>query len=237
MRRALAIEANAVELPSGLWPRVLRQARRRRSASRVALAGLAASILLIALVPGPRAVATNVIRSIFQIGSVEFIVHSGSDPAPPTAYPQSKGLDPAPDTDYRYFYTAAGALPADGLAALDSLGMGFRLPTWLPDEVPKRLQLLPEGYSGEPTFYYLALENYIGVRAMFPGWGTLEFDGRFKLDAKPVVLGAAEGLEVKVGNQISYYLSLDNVSYTVSGPMAEAEAVRKIAESLAPKND
>lgn len=145
-------------------------------------------------------------------------------------------LDPKPDPDNRWFYTPRGPLPPEGLAAVKSLGDQFRLPAWLPEDLPKRLQLPLEGDNGDPRYGLAVGGHFIIVTARFPGWGYREFVGTTKIDAKPVDLGGVEGLEVQQGSEVSYYLSINNVGYWVFGPSIEKEILRKVAASLAPQD-
>lgn len=222
------------------------QSQQQRSWSRIAAAGLVASVLVAASLPGVRAAATNVIRQVFHIGSVEYVVHSGSDPVAVVGEPAVNDLDPKPDSDNRWFYTRRGPLPVEGVAALEAMadagpvaGDHFRLPAWLPDDAPKRLQLPLESNSYDDPWYSLAVISngkYIMVGARSPVVGYREFVGTTQIDAKTVTLGGIEGLAVRHGGEISYYLTINNVSYRVFGPMAEVEVVKRIAESLSPQD-
>jgi hypothetical protein len=217
----------------------------QRSWFRMAVAGLVASVIVAVSLPGVRAAATNVIRQVFHIGSVEYVVNSGSDPVPAVEEPVVNALDPNPDPDNRWFYAKRGHLPSEGVAAVEAMakagpvtGDEFRLPAWLPEDAPKRLQLPLESAEYDDPWYSLAvLSNgkYIMVAARSPMVGYREFVGTSKLDAKTVTLGGIEGLEVRNGSEISYYLAINNVSYRVFGPTTEMEVVQKIAESLSAK--
>lgn len=208
-----------------------RAAGRSRFWSRLALVGFVASMLVAVAFPGARVAATNAIRQVFHIGGVEFVVNSGSDPVPPVQVPEMKELDPRPDSNNRWFYTPSGPLPTEGLAAVKALGDQFRVPAWLPEDLPKRLQLPLEAYNGDP-FYGLAVGTHIFISAESPGYGLLEFRDTTERHAQRVLLGDIEALEVQQGSETSYYFSIGNVKYEVMAPTTEKEVVRKIAESL-----
>lgn len=220
----------------------LRVQPQRKVWSRIALTGLVASVLFAVSLPGVRAAATDVIRQVFHIGSVEYLVNSGSDPVPAGEEPVVNDLDPKPDSNNRWFYAKHGQLPAEGVAAVEAMAKAgpvtrdeFRLPAWLPEDAPKRLQLPLESAEYDWPWYSLAvLSNgkYIMVAARSPMVGYREFVGTTQVDAKTVALGGIEGLEVRHGSEISYYLAINNVSYRVFGPTTEIEVVQKIAESF-----
>lgn len=222
------------------------QPQRKRTWSRIALAGLAASIVVAVSLPGVRAAATNVIRKVFHVGMAEYVVQSGSDPVPAAEDPVVMYLNPKPDSDNRWFYTQRGPLPVDGIAAVQAMaekgpvtGDHFRLPAWLPEDAPKRLQLPLEGDDNNDPRYTLAVISNgksIMLAARSPMVGYMELVGTTKVDSQKVVLGGIEALEVQMGNEITYYLSLDNVTYKVWGPTTEKEVVKKIAESLTSQN-
>jgi len=205
----------------------------RKVWSRIALAGLVASVLVAVSLPGVRAAATDVIRQVFHIGPVEYVVNSGSDPVPTVEEPVVNDLNPKPDADNRWFYTESGPLPAEGVAAVKAMRNQFRLPAWLPEDAPKRLQLPLEGDTSDPRYSLVVVSDGHAVM-IATRWlvGYREFVGTTKLDAKPVMLGGREALELLQGAEINYYLSIDNVEYRVFGPTAEMEVVRRIAESL-----
>lgn len=215
---------------------------KQKSWSRIAVAGLVASVVIALSLPGVRAAATNAIRQVFHIGSAEYVVNSGSDPAPVAEEPVVNDLDPKPDSDNRWFYAKRGPLPAEGVAAVGAMakagpvtGDEFRLPAWLPENAPKRLQLPLESAQYDWPWYSLAVVSNgraIMVGARSPMVSYREFAGTTQVDAKRVTLGGIEGLEVRHGSEISYYLAIDNVSYRVFGPASEMETVQKIAESL-----
>lgn len=235
----LRADAAPVRLPDDLLDRIRSEAAKpepKRRWFRVALAGLAASLLVLIALPGVRAAATNAIRQVFHISGVEFVVHSGPDPAPPMGGSEPEELNPHPDSDHRYFYTPAGALSPEGVAAVKRLGEQFLLPTWLPDEMPKRLQLPLGGIDGEYAQispYTLAIGPQMLVSARYPTWGKLEFQGTAQVDVKPVLLAGREALAVTSGDQLSYYLSIDQVGYIFRGPANKEAVLRQIAESLA----
>lgn len=214
----------------------------QKSWTRIAVAGLVASILFAVSLPGVRAAATDVIRKVFHIGSAEYVVNSGPDPVPVVEEPVVNDLDPKPDSDNRWFYTRRGPLSVEALAAVEEMakagpvtGDHFRLPAWLPEDAPKRLQLpLESAAYNDPRYALAVISNGkpIMVAARSPMVGYREFIGTTRLDAKKVTLGGVEGLEVRQGSKVTYYFNCDNVEYQVFGPAAEAETVMKIAESL-----
>lgn len=218
----------------------------QKSWLRIALAGLVASVLVVVSLPGVRAAATDVIRKVFHVGSAEYVVNSGSDPVPVVEEPVVNDLDPKPDSDNRWFYAKRGQLTIEAAAAVEAMakagpvtGDHFRLPAWLPEETPKRLQLPLEAREYDwPRYTLVVISNgkYIMVDARSPMVVHREFVGTTQVDPKAVTLGSVEALEVRHGSEINYYLTIDNVSYRVFGPMAEVEVVRKIAESLSPQD-
>lgn len=215
----------------------------RKSWGRIAAVGMAASALLAVSLPGVRAVATDVIRRVFRIGPTVYVVHSGSDdPALVAEEPEADDLDPQPNSNDRWFYTSRGELPADAVTALEEMsqagpvtGDEFRLPAWLPEDAPKRLQLPLESDEYDWPRYDLVVKHNgktIMVRAKSPQVSVYRFAGTTQRDARIVTLGSVEGLELREGNTITYYLTTDNVTYRVSGPATETEVLKRIAESL-----
>lgn len=209
---------------------------------RVAATGVAASVLAAVSIPSVRAAAANAIRKVFQIDSTEYVVHSGPDPAWVVEEPETDDLDPHPNNSSLWFYTQSGELPAEAAAALEAMSQAedvegdvFRLPAWLPEDAPKRLQLPPESDWYGILWYSLAvIQNgkSIMVTAKAPMVTHYEFVGTTQRDAQAVPLGNVEGLALQEGSRITYYLTIDNVTYRVSGPETERETIKRIAESL-----
>lgn len=227
-----------------LWLRIQQGLASKRSVARpgLAIAAVAAAVLAVtAALPGPRALATDLMHLVFKLGAVEYTVGSGpvARKVPHNADVKiGKEVHTVTATQHKVqqFTGTPGHFPDQARDAIKGLTHRFRVPDWLPADLSVRVDIAGDaigtGTYSVTTVLGDQVDNTIFISQLAPApqaLGILTGDAA----AKEVTLGKVRALETRTAEGVAYYFNVDGVQISVSGPARQEDALRRMAESLA----
>lgn len=190
--------------------------------------------------PQPRAMAMALVRSVFKLGDVQYVFEQRgtkvdkpvSDAAPKPAAPPGPVAVDSPMRPDRHFQGSSGQFPEQATTAIKALKAPFRVPRWLPADLPVRVDISDAPKHGIQMVYYWFGDDIL-VAQMSRAPGDMHVVGDVSITAQEVALGKLKAVEAKTPNGVSYSFNVDGVALEVRGPNDQAEVIRRLAESLA----
>lgn len=225
-----------------LWDAIqkgLQREQRRRQGLVIlaftALAGLAGIVASPAARAWARAVARVILN--WEKGPVKISVKvdENAPPPDPEALSTSPGrLEATWSIPAQEFRGDPGTFPEEARAALRA---PFVVPSWLPPELPVRVEVLPSPNEDNAKPKIDVVTIWLGNRirvteTAVTGATDIRVGVQSQASAKPVQLGSLSGVEVQDDETLEYWLHTPGLVIHVRGPLEDAEILRRLAESL-----
>lgn len=228
-----------------LWHRIQRELYARQPARVSGLAAMGAAtaivVAVLALLPGPRALATEWVRRVFQVGRLSYAVVRNQPmtvtmPADAWREGGESHVKVAPQGPVRQFTGKPGQFPGEAREAMQALPYPFRVPTWIPPDLPVRVSVVGAPEANGVYTVHIVLgdrpEEAIFVSQLAPAPPAMDVPVLPGSSVTEAMVGGVKTVRVESPDTVAYHFHIGDVQISVSGPKHRAEAVQHVAESL-----